>query len=204
MPSRTYVSPARTAAAEEKRLRVVSAATALLRKEASIADVSMDAVAKAADVTRLTVYNQFKSRRGLLEAVFERIAREGGLGRIPEAMAGPDPAAALERLIEIFCDFWSHDEAIGRLSEAAAADPEFAQAIAERVERRRKSLAVLLGRAIPKGGSAKDRRDAVDLLFALTSYPVFAMLSEGRSPAAVGTILKASARAVLDRAGVKG
>ena len=119
-------------------------------------------------------------------------------------MAGPDPAAALERLIEIFCDFWSHDEAIGRLSEAAAADPEFAQAIAERVERRRKSLAVLLGRAIPKGGSAKDRRDAVDLLFALTSYPVFAMLSEGRSPAAVGTILKASARAVLDRAGAKG
>ena len=95
----------------------------------------MDAVAKAADVTRLTVYNQFQSRRGLLEAVFERIASEGGLGRIPEAMARTNPVAALERLIEIFCDFWSHDEAIGRLSEAAASDPEFAQAISERVER---------------------------------------------------------------------
>src|SRR5665213_1862409 len=100
MPPRTYVSPARTAAAEEKRSRVLSAATALLREEASIAGVSMDAVAKAAGVTRLTVYNQFQSRRGLLEAVFERIASEGGLGRIPDAMVRTDPAAALERLVE--------------------------------------------------------------------------------------------------------
>ena len=203
MPTRTYVSPARTAAADEKRARVLAAATALLRKEASIAGVSMDAVAKAADVTRLTVYNQFQSRRGLLEAVFERIASEGGLGRIPEAMAKTNPAAALERLIEIFCDFWSHDEAIGRLSEAAASDPEFAQAIGERVERRRKSLSVLLERAIPRGVSAKNRRDAVDLIFALTSYPVFAMLSDGRTPEMVCTIIKASARAALDHAATK-
>lgn len=203
MPPRIYVSPARNAAADEKRTRVLAAATALLRKEASISGVSMDAVAKAAGVTRLTVYNQFQSRRGLLEAVFDKIAGDGGLGRIAEAMTATDPGAAIDRLVEIFCDFWSHDEAIGRLSEAAASDPEFSQAIAERVERRRKSLTVLVERAFSKGEPAKSKRDAVDLIFTLTSYPTFAMLSPGRSPEAICTILKAASRAAMARVGEK-
>jgi len=44
-------------------------------------------------VTRLTVYNQFGSRRGLLEAVFDNIARQGGLHEIADAMAMPATAA---------------------------------------------------------------------------------------------------------------
>ncbi|WP_404558819.1 TetR/AcrR family transcriptional regulator [Bradyrhizobium niftali] len=52
---------------------------------------SLDAVAKAANVTRLTVYNQFGSRRGLLEAVFDDIARRGRLGRLDDAVDDPDP-----------------------------------------------------------------------------------------------------------------
>ena len=49
-----------------------------------------------------------------------------------------------------------HDGAIGRLSEAAATDPEFAQAIDARIEhRRRKALAVLVERVSAKGARAK-------------------------------------------------
>jgi len=106
MPTRPYVSPIRDTAAAEKRARVVDAAGRLLREQADVASFSLDAVAKAAGVTRLTVYNQFGSRRGLLEAVFDERARQGGLNRIADAMAMSDPRAGLDRLVEIFCDFW--------------------------------------------------------------------------------------------------
>src|SRR4030081_219250 len=109
MPKRHYVSSVRAAAAVEKRDRVVDAATKLLRENVSIATFSLDAVAKGAGVTRLTVYHQFGSRRGLLEAVFDDIAERGGLTEIADAMAMPDPRAALDRLVEIFCAFWSRD-----------------------------------------------------------------------------------------------
>ena len=87
MPTRPYTSSIRTAAAAEKRERVIAAAARSLREDASIAGFSLDAVAKAAGVTRLTVYHQFGSRRGLLEAVFDDIARRGGLNEIAGAMA---------------------------------------------------------------------------------------------------------------------
>src|SRR3982074_3235752 len=126
MPTRRYVSSVRTAAAAEKRARVLDAAARSLREDASISSVSLDAVAKAAGVTRLTVYHQFGSRRGLLEAVFDDIARQGGLTEIADAMAMSDPHAALDRLVEIFCAFWNRDPAVGRLHEATGPDPGFA------------------------------------------------------------------------------
>src|ERR1700694_2848655 len=85
MPRRLYVSSVRAAAANEKRNRVLRAAADLLRERSSTISFSLDAVAKAAGVTRLTVYNQFGSRRGLLEAVFDQRARRGGVGRIAAA-----------------------------------------------------------------------------------------------------------------------
>src|SRR3977135_3127673 len=128
MPTRPYVSSVRTAAAAEKRDRVIATAARLLREDASIASFSLDAVAKAAGVTRLTVYHQFGSRRGLLEAVFDEIARQGGLTQIADAMAISNPRAALDRLVEIFCAFWNRDPAVGRLPAAMGTDPEFGEA----------------------------------------------------------------------------
>ena len=58
MPPRSYVSPARSAAAAETRERVIEAASRTLREGESIARFSLDTVAKVAGVTRLTVYNQ--------------------------------------------------------------------------------------------------------------------------------------------------
>jgi AcrR family transcriptional regulator len=199
MPTRKYVSTVRSAAAEEKRERVLSAASRLLREGRSISGVSVEAVAKSAGVTRLTVYNQFHSRRGLLEEVFDRIAGTGGLGRIAEAMSMADPAAAIERIVQIFCEFWDHDPAIGRLSEASGSDPEFAEAIDERNERRRKLLTVLVGRLVERRKLEKARaRDVVDLIFALTSYPMFALLRKtGRPASKVCAMIQQTCRAVL-------
>ncbi len=179
MRRRTYVSSVRNAAAAEKRGRVIEAAARSLH--AGIASFSLDMVAKAAGVTRLTVYNQFGSRRALLEAVFDEFARQGGLAAIADAMAMADPRAALDRLVEIFCAFWNRDPAIGRLHDAMATDPEFAAALIERNERRRKTVRVLVERIAGNTASPRARRDAVDMIFALTSYAMFAVLSPGRS-----------------------
>jgi AcrR family transcriptional regulator len=198
MPTRRYVSSLRAVAAAEKRDRVIEAAARLLREDASIASFSLDAVAKAAGVTRLTVYHQFGSRRGLLEAVFDDIARQGGLAGIAEAMAMADPHAALDRLVEIFCAFWSSDPAVGRLHEAMATDPEFAQALLERNERRRKTFNVLVRRAAGKTASPRARQDAVDMLFALTSLAMFAMLSPDRTVDEICALLKSACRNALE------
>ena len=198
MSTRRYVSSVRTAAAAEKRDRVIEAAARSLREDASIASFSLDAVAKAAGVTRLTVYHQFGSRRGLLEAVFDDIAQRGGLTEIADAMAVPDPRAALDRLVEIFCAFWSRDPAVGRLHEAMATDPEFAQALRERNERRRKTFDALARRVAGKTTPARARRDAVDVIFALTSFAMFAMLSQDRSVDEVCKLVKSACHSTFD------
>ena len=198
MSTRPYTSSVRAAAAAAKRDRVIDAAARSLREDASIASFSLEAVAKAAGVTRLTVYHQFGSRRGLLEAVFDEIARQGGLTEIADAMAMSDPHAALDRLVEIFCAFWNRDPAVGRLHEAMATDPEFAQALIGRNERRRKTVNVLIGRIAGKTALPRARRDAVDLIFALTSFAMFAMLRADRSVEEVCALVKSACHGALD------
>lgn len=195
---RTYVSSVRNAAAAETRDRVIEAAAKRLREDAGIASFSLDNVAKAAGVTRLTVYNRFGSRRALLEAVFDDIARRGGLARIAEAMAMPDPRAALDALVEVFCAFWSRDPAIGRLHEAMATDPEFASALIARNERRRKALMVLVDRIAAKAASPRSRQDAVDMIFALTSYAMFAMLLPGRTTSEVCDLVRSACHRAIE------
>jgi AcrR family transcriptional regulator len=198
MPKRHYVSSVRAAAAAEKRDRVIDAATRWLRENVSIATFSLDAVAKAAGVTRLTVYHQFGSRRGLLEAVFDEIARQGGLSRIEQAMAITDPRAALDRLVEIFCHFWNWDAAIGRLQQAMSIDPEFAEALMERNQRRRKALEILVARLSGRNASPAARQDAVDMIFALTSYPMYATLRGNRASDEACRLIKSASGRALD------
>ena len=179
MKTRSYVSHARAAAVADTRDKVVRAAIAFLRTK-NIASFSLDAVAKSAGVSRLTVYNQFGSRRGLLEAVFDDMARAGSLSRIPNAMSMEDPGKALDALIDVFCDFWSDSEAVGRLHDAVGLDPEFGEAVAARNERRRGALTRIVDR-MNLSGSASARRDAVDLIFTLTSYPTYRSLALTKS-----------------------
>src|SRR6201986_3322812 len=104
---RRYASPARAAAAEQTRARLVETAARMLTDQPNIAGFSLDAVAKAGGVTRLTVYNQFSSRRGLREAVLAGVPAGAGLaGRVAGAMQIAEPKAALIELIAVFCIFW--------------------------------------------------------------------------------------------------
>ena len=191
--SRTYVSAKRDAAAAKKREAVINAASRLLNDGPAL--MSMEAVAKAAGVTRLTVYKQFGSRRGLLEAVFDANAERGGLMRFRELIQLPDPRAALFACIDLMCEFWGSHPGFARLHSAAGLDPDFAEAIDARNERRRFLFATLLARMT---GDDKAKADATDLLFGVTSMPMFRILIESRKPAEVAALLKSTSAAILD------
>ncbi|WP_049622768.1 TetR/AcrR family transcriptional regulator [Frateuria defendens] len=206
MSTRTYRSAARAEAAGQTRARILAAATELLR-EAGVAGFSLESVGKAAGVTRLTVYNQFGSRRALLEAVFDELAARGGLHRIRDAMADDDPHAGLRRLVGIFCDFWGADlDSLAGLHGAASGDAEFAESLGARNERRRGTFAALVERLVERGEvRARDARDLVDLLFVLTSLQVFTQLKVGkRSKVSVRRLIEAAAVDAVRRAGPAG
>jgi AcrR family transcriptional regulator len=191
---RRYASPARAAAAEQTRARLVETAARLLADQANISAFSLEAVAKAAGVTRLTDYNQLGSRRGLLEAVFDATAAGASLGaRIGAAMQRANPKSAMAELIGVFCAFWQEVRPMARLHDAAAADPELAEAVAARNERRRNAITVLMGRM----GRGEDR-DLIDLVFTLTSYRTFESLREGRGGEAACRIVTESCLKLLD------
>jgi AcrR family transcriptional regulator len=197
---RPYNSPARVIAATKTRARIISAAAAILSTAEGSRGFSLQAVADKAGVTRLTVYNQFGSRRALLEAVFDDMAVRGGLHRIPAVMAGPDPQAGLLEIIAIFCDFWSFDpDALGPLHAASAGDPEFGASVRERNERRRRLISVLV-RRVAKHRKLRPKAlgDLIDVLFALTSFPFFSQLTAGgrRPEAACGLIQGLATEAV--------
>jgi len=200
MSPRPYRSSRRRVAAKRTRARLLKAARAML---AAPDGISLDAVAKKAGVTRLTVYNQFGSRRALLEAVFDDMAERGGLHRIREAMAKTDPQAALQQIVLIFCDFWSvHRGALWRLHAASATDPEFEESLRARNQRRRHLLSVLVDRMI-EGGAKRPEVviELIDVLFALTSVGFFWELTAGgRKANAVCHLIQALAADAVQRA----
>ncbi|SRR5579871_541635 len=172
MSPRAYRSSRRAETAERTRARLIEAADAML---AARDGISLHTVAKRAGVTRLTVYNQFGSRRALLEATFDHMAERGGLHRIREAMTNPDPHSALRQTVAIFCDFWSfRRDALWHLHAASATDPELEESLRARNERRRSLLSVLVDRI-----TERDRRrpevmtELVDVLFALTGIAFY-------------------------------
>jgi AcrR family transcriptional regulator len=203
MAPRPYKNQSREEAAAQTRARIVEAALTLLREGAG-PSFSLEDVAKTAGVTRLTVYNQLGSRRALLEAVFDDVARRGGLHRIAQAMALEDPHATLDALVNIFCDFWSIDHVpLARLHDAAATDPEFTESLASRHERRRMTMATVAERMVKQGDiPARSAADLADMLFVLTSLPVYSQLvAKGRSKASALKLIKAAVDDAVRRAG---
>jgi len=184
---RRYRSELRDAAVDVTRTRIMQASRRLLTGGKDLPAFSLDAVAREAGVTRLTVYNQFESKRGLLEAVFDDIAERGGLFELRSVLAEADAMASLRRVVAVFCRFWaSHDRVLAKLAGMTKLDRDIAASLKQRTERRRGVLTVLVKRLAR--GRAPD--DLVDVLFTLTSFETFEALSvRQRSAAAVEALI---------------
>src|SRR5882762_6014920 len=133
---RPYRSPVRDAAADETRARIIAAARTLLGGGKDLPAFSLDGVAREAGVTRLTVYNQFESKRGLLEAVFDDIAQRGGLLDLPAVFTEPDAGIAMRRFVSVFCRFWAaHSKVMPKFQAVIRLDDEMAASLMQRTER---------------------------------------------------------------------
>ena len=180
MSPRPYQLGKRQDQADESRRRVIDAARSLLAEAGSYRAFTIDAVARKADVARATIYYQFESKTGLLEAVCDALAEAGGMSELAAAFTSPDPMAALRLFVETFGRFWDADRsAMRRLRALAALDPEVGTVISARDDRRRMGLEVLVGR-LAEDRAATPRNDPevlVRVLHVLTSFETFDALA---------------------------
>jgi AcrR family transcriptional regulator len=180
MSPRPYQLGKRQDQIDESRRRVIDAARSLLAEAGSYRAFTIDAVARKADVAKATIYYQFESKTGLLEAVCDALADAGGMSQLEAAFTNPDPMASLRVFVETFGRFWDADRpAMRRLRALAALDPEVANVISSRDARRRTGLKVLADRLAERPGTTShaEPQDVARVLYALTSFETFDTLA---------------------------
>ena len=188
------------------RRQVLDATRALLGESASYTAFTIDAVARRADVARATVYYQFGSKTGLLEALCDDLAEAGQLSELAQAFSGTDAAAALRGFVAGFGRFWDVDRtAMRRLRALAALDPDVGAVIAARDQRRYEGLRVLVSRFAESQPSSPARPavvpgQGVRMLHVLTSFETFdALASAGQRLTEVVPEVLSLAEAVMLR-----
>jgi AcrR family transcriptional regulator len=182
MASRGYrLGPRRQAEVDRTRSSILAAARELVSEHGP--ESSVGKVAQRAGVSRITIYNQFGSKAGLLEALFAEAGPPPGAAPGVESVA--DPADDLRRRIEQACAAW-------------AANPRLYRQLASRAPGEAGLLSGDHDHTLAERLAAADRlrpgcsiKEAEDVIGILTSFPVFDRLhKEGRrSASAVSEIL---------------
>ena len=177
---RPYRMGQRQVAADQTRARILAAARELIMASDGFARFSIDAVARHADVARMTIYYQFGSRIGLLEALCDTLGAQGGMHQLATAFQQPTAIGALDTCLAVFSHFWDSDRLVTRrLRGLAALDPDFEQVVRARDERRRRALGMIVGRFVEDahGPATRSLEEQVNVLVAVTSFEFFDMLA---------------------------
>ena len=204
MAERAYDMRRRAQAVAGARGRALSAAYELLR-DPSCRELSVDAVARAAGVTRATLYNQFGSRAALLVAIFQELGRRMKAERIHAAMRLADPEQALcQTLRESTRAYAREQQVIRKLFAFAALDAEVSVEVARSERQRRQSLAQLAVRLAEHQQMGVGVDAAALLLASLTSFQAFEALSFDSGPRLVERRLLSLVRAGLGASKKKG
>lgn len=198
MSPRAYRMDKRQAARDLTRARILDAARQLLADEAT-PDLSMEAVAQRADVSRLTIYYQFGSRAGLLEALFDYLATRGNVQRMADILHASNPSEAVDHMVSTFVGFWASDTSvIRRLRAMAVLDQEIGKGMRARDARRLQSAREILKRANLMKRQEAHPTYIVDVLGMLTSFETYDGLSRGGlSRDQIVGVLRSLAQSVL-------
>jgi AcrR family transcriptional regulator len=209
MSPRHYDLGRRRESTAETRLKILAAVRALIGGKEDPGEFSMEEVARRAGVSRMTVYHQYRSRAGVLNALSDHLAERGGMHRLPEAFQERDPVAALRKFVGTFVAFWASDRLVlRRLRALGLLHPGLYQPVRGRDAWRKQGATVLLGKfpqpADAPGALGTEQR--VALLTAWTSFETFDELCEGgRTPSEVAILLSDAMLRLLaeDPAGVR-
>ena len=173
---RRYNLKKRARSAEETRVRIIEAARTLLR-ESSYSDVSLDRIAAEARVSRQTIYVQFGSKRGVLQALVEHIERESYGVAIREGLEGiHDPVYTLHNSIKHQANFFERNADLLRTFYAqAVSDPDFRAVWEDRLQERWDALNWLVEWIARDGRLAEgwDAKEATDWLWSLTGFRLY-------------------------------
>jgi AcrR family transcriptional regulator len=182
MARRGYHLGRRQPSVDRTRASILAAARGLLGSR-PVHDVSIAEIARQAAVSRITVYNRFGSRAGLLDA----LARPAPPGPLAEAQL--EPREALHRRLAEACARWSQDPGLHRNLPPSpdAGEPERDRSLVERLASTDQ---------LRPGCSIKEAEDVIGVL---TSFAVFDRLYRDgrRSTAAVADILMRLASTIL-------
>jgi len=205
MAVREYRLGRRQAEVDRTRSRILAAARFLVSERGP--ESSLGKVAARAGVSRITVYNQFGSKAGLLRA----LAAEAGR---PPAGAAPGEAAAdpledLKLRIERACAGWAADPRLHRQLEGRALGAAGVALGAAGMPSRESSGD---DHALAERLAAHDRlrpgcsiKEAEDVISILTSFPAFDRLhKEGRrsTPAVAEILLRMASGCLQERSQV--
>lgn len=170
---------------EETRERILEAARNLVVDPAGFGNFTMEAVAREAGVSRMTVYNQFTSRLRLLEATFERIRTLGRFDDVSGAWHHADPLDRLADFIGRVGKMWGAERILfQRLYALSALDPDFARVLVPRMERRRLALAAFVTALHERYGTPPvgSHAELGNVLYAIVSFNTFeALARDGQS-----------------------
>lgn len=178
MSPRPYRLGKRQADVEDTRDRIIAAARELFG-QSGFYSVSLDDVAKTAGVARATVYYQFESKSGLLDAVVAAIIQRVGVERATRAREHPDAAMGIRMFVHEVASFNSSEDVLLRnLYGLAAIDPEASRVLEQYEELRKDVLSWLVKRLADQGKlrSGVSQKHAVDMLWMLTSFRSFDQL----------------------------
>ncbi len=198
--TRAYRSFSRATGAQQTRERIVAAVRDLLR-EGRFHESTVEQVAERAGVSRATVYQHFRSRIDLVDAICETFDANPALIELRRSVLLPDPTAALSQTIALSMRFWDSEDAIlSGLYGVVAIDPAARDLVGRQRDDRRGEMR-RLARHLHKTGALRpgvSAARALDILMVLTSYETYRELREaGRSAKRLTAELEMMARAQL-------
>jgi AcrR family transcriptional regulator len=182
MVARAYSMQNRRQALALSRAHALRAACSLLARD-DCRELNLDSVARAAGVTRATLYNHFGSRAGLLLAVFQELGRRMKAESIHAAMRLPDPQRALAAMLHESTQAWARErELVRKVFALAVLDPEMRQEVERAEQQRRHSLLHLAKRLAAAGVLGISVSEAAALLAGLSSFQAFEALAVDAAP----------------------
>jgi AcrR family transcriptional regulator len=144
-------------------------------------------------VARATVYHQFGSKLGLLEAVVRDFEERAGLDALVRLVETAPADRLIRAVVTAGCDYWATDPPLTRTVIAfAVTDADAARQLAGHDAGRLRLLSRLVDRLIAEGRPpACSPAQAVDTLWLLTSFGAYDELARGRglATAAVAELL---------------
>jgi len=172
-----------------------------LLAEGSFHETAVEQVAERAGVSRATLYQHFRSRLDLIDAICDTFDANPALQKLRHTVELDDPDAALDETIALAIRFWTTEDAVlAPLYGVEAIDPAARDLVARQRADRRSEIQRLARHlhSSKRLRTGVGEKRAADLLMVFTSYETFRELRlSGLSDAQLTKVLQESARTLL-------